>query len=170
MRTLVFAISLVFAITACSEAQKIEGGQDTAGPMPILGANETILTCFMDYHDAEARRANCIGQYTEVCTSISQNQSTHGMTQCASRETQAWTRQLEEVSALIVNDLDENPTLAFETTQNAWEAHREAHCRFEISIFEGGTISSVIYASCFTQITAERALELIEWRDAYQSY
>ena len=170
MRTLVFAISLVFAMSACSEAQKGEAGQVTTGPMPILGAPETILTCFMDYQDLESRRANCIGQYTEVCSSQRQNQSTHGMTQCASREAQAWTAQLDEISANILNDLDENPTHAFQVAENAWQASRDAHCQFEISIFEGGSISSVIYAGCINRATAERALELIQWHENYQSY
>jgi len=170
MRILAFAISLVFVFSACSEAQKGESGQVTSGPMPILGAPETILTCFMDYQDLDERRANCIGQYTEVCTSQSQNQTTHGMTQCASRENQAWMAQLEEISSEILSNLDENPTLAFENAQTAWQAYNEANCRFEISIFEGGSITSVIYAGCMNRATAERAIELIQWRENYQSY
>ncbi|HEX6042336.1 lysozyme inhibitor LprI family protein [Longimicrobium sp.] len=49
---------------------------------------------------------------------------------------------------------------ALRAAQRAWIAFRDAHCAFEASAFEGGTMQPMVEALCRANVTARRSNEL----------
>lgn len=44
--------------------------------------------------------------------------------------------------------------------QRAWIKYKEAHCKAEAAVFEGGSMQPLIYSSCLTELTNERSKQL----------
>jgi uncharacterized protein YecT (DUF1311 family) len=48
------------------------------------------------------------------------------------------------------------------TSQQAWLKHRQAHCTWVASKFDGGSIQPAIGASCYARLNRQRMTELLE--------
>ncbi len=47
--------------------------------------------------------------------------------------------------------------------QNAWIKFRDSSCEYERSVFEGGSVAPMIYASCIAKLTDRRTSDLQEY-------
>jgi uncharacterized protein YecT (DUF1311 family) len=168
MRIFVLAMSLAFGVAACAEAQKPQTSQ--TGPMPILSAGDTITTCLIDYQDLASRRATCVGQYSQICMAQPGGDTTLGMVECSADEYRAWDAVLNAQYGEFRSSLDEGPATALQVAQRAWIELRDADCAFSASLYEGGTLAQVVHSGCLMQETAERALDIAQWRDEFQAY
>ncbi|TMV91013.1 DUF1311 domain-containing protein [Thioclava sp. BHET1] len=121
----------------------------------------TVQACFKN---AKTVLPACIGDAANACEDQPGGSTTPGIAACLSGETQLWDDLLNEqykaARARLV--MQGGKTLSDELlkTQRAWIAFRDADCGLEYSIWEGGTIRSVMAASCQLSRTAQRALEL----------
>lgn len=46
------------------------------------------------------------------------------------------------------------------TAQRAWIAFRDAQCRYEAGVYEGGSMAPMVHSSCLTQLTEARTKDL----------
>ncbi|MFQ2812649.1 lysozyme inhibitor LprI family protein [Aeromonas caviae] len=46
------------------------------------------------------------------------------------------------------------------TAQRAWIAFRDAQCRYEVGVYEGGSMAPMVHSSCLTQLTEARTKDL----------
>jgi uncharacterized protein YecT (DUF1311 family) len=162
------AIGLSLGTTACVDAQKPQSSE--SGPMPVLSAADTITTCLIDNPDRASQADACIGQYSEICMSQPGGDTTLGMVECSADEYQAWDVVLNEEYGELRGALNDAPASSLQEAQRAWIELRDADCAFSASLYEGGTLAQVVHAGCLMHKTADRALEIMQWRDEFQAY
>ncbi|MFM5077672.1 lysozyme inhibitor LprI family protein, partial [Aeromonas caviae] len=46
------------------------------------------------------------------------------------------------------------------TAQRAWITFRDAQCRYEAGVYEGGSMAPMVHSSCLTQLTEARTKDL----------
>lgn len=129
-----------------------------------------VLACF-DAMAGDGDAPDCIGAAAEHCMERSQGgYSTAGMGACAAAETAIWDEMLNQVygdlrADMRAIDIDAGPDAlsradALRDAQRAWIAFRDADCVFSWTMFQEGTMRSLISAGCMLDMTAARALEL----------
>ncbi len=121
----------------------------------------------------------CIGVVYTPCTDSREGGTTAGMGDCGARETAVWSEKLEaSLAALLTGSLgqtdaepwnrpNENRRDAtvkgrdiLKDMQQTWIAWRAKKCDTLAMQAEGGTLSRVLYGSCFYEETARQALWL----------
>lgn len=137
------------------------------------GETESIRTCLAD----AARPMDCVGLTVRECTERPGGDTTVGMVDCITTETDAWDailndeykatmEQLRDADAtgdIAAPDLTRVATLR--EAQRAWIAFRDAECRAQYALWGGGTLRQVVGANCVMSETAERAIELRQMRE-----
>ena len=156
MRTLLSALAIALAASACGQAQD----KPQSGGMPILSAANTIEACYMD-HEPDARREQCVGAYATACMDLnSEGSTTIGMIECLAEERDAWDVRLNaryaELQPLLHNDRGRE---ALRDAQRAWIAYRDAECLFSSSRVAGGSIYNYIHTQCLNRITKSRVAD-----------
>ncbi|HYD74313.1 MAG TPA: lysozyme inhibitor LprI family protein [Candidatus Binatia bacterium] len=101
----------------------------------------------------------CKGRVSEPCLERPGGETTAGAGMCFVAEEAAWTAQLNAALARAQTDTTRASFLA--RSQEAWRAWREAECRYQASLYEGGSLSRVIAANCVADLTADRAIALL---------
>jgi uncharacterized protein YecT (DUF1311 family) len=79
------------------------------------------------------------------------------MATCLARETPAWDQRLTAAFNELRRQLPAKDFAALQAFQRAWIADRDAACR---TIGGEGTAGPVLFESCYTRLTALRAVEL----------
>lgn len=64
--------------------------------------------------------------------------------------------KLEALLAELRPTLDSEQRAALDSVQTQWQELRGADCRWESSLFEGGTVQSDIYQGCMSQLAGQR--------------
>jgi uncharacterized protein YecT (DUF1311 family) len=97
-----------------------------------------------------------------------EGQSTVGMVECISTETQAWddvlNKEYRRLLPLLKNEAAEDVKKA----QRLWIQARDADCRIPYYFYDGGSIVQTLGAQCVLDHTADRALLLRSWREMAQ--
>lgn len=156
---------LVLALTAAALATQ---PKPMGSPvMDILSAPDTISTCLRAHQGLAERRTECVGQFAEACMNFREGgQTTVGMMQCSMEEAEAWDAHLNSAYQTLRNRYQgQSAHQTLQDAQRAWIAFRDSDCGFMASIYEGGTIATVIHAGCMLDKTGQRALDLIEQTD-----
>ncbi len=116
----------------------------------------------------------CVGDASNNCQMIHDDGfdggTTLGITTCIVHETKFWDRllSLREVELTEQYAERDNSSFkqiisrvqAFEQAQISWRAHRDAECRFQYALWQGGTIRSIEAAGCQLSMTAKRLSHL----------
>ena len=119
-------------------------------------------------------RPDCIGAAANACQSATPDGfTTVGTVDCIGAETDAWDRILNDEYGALRGELDsqdasyggQDRSDALRDAQRAWIAYRDAECGLQWAFYQGGTIRSIVAASCHLDFTASRALELADMRD-----
>ena len=82
------------------------------------------------------------------------------MNQSAARGYYKVDAELNKVYKMLISKLDENRKSLLIKAENDWIKYRDAHCKFEASFYEGGSMQPMIYSSCLEGITQDRIKEL----------
>ncbi len=114
---------------------------------------------------------DCIGEAANLCQAAPGGSTTLGIASCLSAEAAAWDAILNEEyqarqaefqahdpigSAATVQELSDG----LRDAQRTWIAFRDADCNLRYKLFQGGSIRSIVGASCHLRKTAQRAIEL----------
>jgi uncharacterized protein YecT (DUF1311 family) len=75
--------------------------------------------------------------------------------------------ELNKVYKILMSKLDEKGKSLLIKAENDWIKYRDAHCKFEASFYEGGSMQPMIYSSCLESVTMERIKEL---KDAIKEF
>ncbi|UBH29550.1 lysozyme inhibitor LprI family protein [Aeromonas enteropelogenes] len=65
----------------------------------------------------------------------------------------------------LVATLDKEQLGRLKTAQRAWITFRDAQCRYEAGVYEGGSIAPLVYSSCLTNLTEQRTTDLLAQLD-----
>ena len=92
------------------------------------------------------------------------------MVACSQREEAVWDAMLNASYEALREAFDETQRTALLRAQRAWIAYRDANCALWYGLSDG-TIRQNLAAGCLSDMTARRALELMElqaWPDGNQ--
>lgn len=143
--------ALLFAF-ACLAAPPPAGAQTQP-------STDAVATCVAAAGASRAALNACKGGLLEPCIEAPGGETTGGMVSCYDGETRAWTSLLDAAVARAQGS--ESRAAYFAPSQEAWRAWRQAECRYQASYYEGGSLARVLAASCFAELTADRAIALI---------
>lgn len=118
-----------------------------------------LETCLGVAGDSRVALARCKGVIAEPCIEAPGGETTAGMVQCYGAEAEAWSVQLAAAVARARADAARAPYLA--QAEDAWRAWAQAECRYQASLYQGGSLARVLSASCTADLTAERAIAFL---------
>jgi len=104
----------------------------------------------------------CVGVVSSSCIAEEGGDTTMGMVQCYAREHAAWDGQLNAVYRRLRQG-DDGGESALQRAQRAWITFRDANCEAMTLPYSGGSLRSVLHASCMADMTAHRTIELIRF-------
>lgn len=148
MRRVVFIVTLALLPLPAppAHAQSQTGGQALETCLAAAGASMVALQA-------------CKGALSEPCLDQPGSETTVGSVQCLLAEERGWSAQLD---AALARGRANAPRAQFlQRSQEAWTAWREAECRYQASLYEGGSLARVLTASCRADLTADRAIALL---------
>ncbi|TPW31629.1 DUF1311 domain-containing protein [Martelella alba] len=139
----------------------------------IRYSNAATAACLADAGDAAARR-DCAGLSAKACEDATDDgATTYGMIECLRLETGYWDDLLNKTYQDLLKragDMDQanaddpRTTMLVRDTlrdmQRDWISFRDKTCTYEYSLWQGGTISGPVSASCFLRMTADQYLYL----------
>ena len=79
---------------------------------------------------------------------------------CAFQDYQQADAKLNAAYRKLVAMLDKDQLGRLKTAQRAWITFRDAQCRYEAGVYEGGTIAPLVHSSCLTNLTELRTKDL----------
>ena len=82
------------------------------------------------------------------------------MNLCADREFRARDAALNRIYKQILAKLDPAEQDECREVGRAWLTYRDANCRFQAAVYEGGTIQPLVRAMCLTRLTESRIEDL----------
>jgi uncharacterized protein YecT (DUF1311 family) len=137
----------------------------TLHALPVAAEPQIIATCLKAERKANRDGHACIGRISDPCLKLPGGETTVGMVQCADRETKIWDGLLNAAYRDLLHVLGDKAAASVRTAQRAWISARDADCRVPYDIFEGGTMAQPISANCVLEHTAQRTLQLRNWRE-----
>ena len=137
-------------------------------PLPVSGQTLTVsevqIRACADNAPAWEGLPQCVTDAANDCQTLPGGSTTIGIVDCLSAETAVWDAILNEEYAKARSLFDdvggEDLTISLRDAQRAWIAFRDADCAMRYQRWIGGTIRSVVSASCQLTMTASRALAL----------
>ncbi len=82
------------------------------------------------------------------------------MNQCAGKAFRAADATMNQVYRKLVSLLDEEEKPQLTEAQTAWLRYRDTNCEFVADQYKGGSIRSLIQATCLGDMTKRRTVEL----------
>ena len=79
---------------------------------------------------------------------------------CAFQDYQRADAKLNAAYKKRVASLEKAQLERLRTAQRAWIAFRDAQCRYEAGVYEGGSMAPMVHSSCLTQLTEARTKDL----------
>jgi uncharacterized protein YecT (DUF1311 family) len=68
--------------------------------------------------------------------------------------------ELNKVYKQVMNAINPSEKQALIASQKAWITYRDLECKFQSIGYTGGSMYPMVYASCMTDMTKKRTLEL----------
>ncbi|HEH9431824.1 TPA: DUF1311 domain-containing protein [Aeromonas sobria] len=84
---------------------------------------------------------------------------------CAMQDYTKADAELNAAYKTLVATLDKDQLGRLKTAQRAWITFRDAQCRYEAGVYEGGSIAPLVHSSCLTKLTEQRTKDLIAQLD-----
>ncbi|MGL4915460.1 MAG: lysozyme inhibitor LprI family protein [Aeromonas allosaccharophila] len=84
---------------------------------------------------------------------------------CAMQDYTKADAELNAAYKKLAATLDKEQLGRLKTAQRAWITFRDAQCRYEAGVYEGGSIAPLVHSSCLTKLTEQRTKDLIEQLD-----
>ncbi|MDX7901349.1 lysozyme inhibitor LprI family protein [Aeromonas media] len=84
---------------------------------------------------------------------------------CAFQDYQRADARLNAAYKKRVATLDKAQLDRLRTAQRAWITFRDAQCRYEAGVYEGGSMAPLVHSSCLTKLTEQRTKDLISLED-----
>jgi len=84
---------------------------------------------------------------------------------CAFQDYQRADARLNAAYKKRVATLDKVQLDRLRTAQRAWITFRDAQCRYEAGVYEGGSMAPLVHSSCLTKLTEQRTKDLISLED-----
>lgn len=162
-------------------AAALAAGPAAATEHEVKTYGHVLEACYLAAEDADARTA-CIGQMAETCMETEEGgYSTLGMASCNSGEMRVWdfflnTEFKNTMDWAKAADADEginfpefaNRAESLRDAQRAWIAFRDAECGLAYAQWGAGSMRHISGTSCLLQMTAERTIELVGYREFQQ--
>jgi uncharacterized protein YecT (DUF1311 family) len=82
------------------------------------------------------------------------------MNQCADRQGRQAQGKLDALLKELAGVLEKGEGTRLAAVQKAWASYRDAHCEWQASVFEGGSIQPMERLTCFSSVTWNRIDEL----------
>jgi|GEM_PF-1628370 len=150
-------------------AQASSSTEAGAGGVPLLTVDAAqVRDCFVQM--GQGAVVDCIGLAANACQLAEGGATTSGIVECLAQETRIWDERLnaqyQELRGMMREQDEGNPESgisrvdALRGVQRAWITPRDAECGYAYARYQGGTIRSVVAASCQLEQTAERAFTL----------
>ncbi|WP_323939547.1 lysozyme inhibitor LprI family protein [Aeromonas caviae] len=79
---------------------------------------------------------------------------------CAFQDYQRADAKLNAAYKKWIASLEKAQLERLRTAQRAWIAFRDAQCRYEAGVYEGGSMAPMVHSSCLTQLTEARTKDL----------
>ncbi|WP_348684923.1 lysozyme inhibitor LprI family protein [Aeromonas bestiarum] len=79
---------------------------------------------------------------------------------CAFQDYQRADAKINTAYKKLAATLDKEQLGRLKTAQRAWITFRDAQCRYEAGVYEGGTIAPLVHSSCLTNLTEQRTKDL----------
>jgi len=137
-----------------------------ASTPPAIADDAGAITSCLDAERKAGRDGGaCSGHISGPCLAQPGGETTAGMVQCADRETKVWDDLLNAEYKRLLGVLDDKAAAGVRSAQRAWIALRDADCKVPYDIFEGGSMAHPISANCVLNHTAQRTLQLRNWRE-----
>ena len=89
-------------------------------------------------------------------------QNTIEMRECESKNMKEADAELNKIYKQLMSRIDKNQKDKLKAAELAWIKYRDAHCEFEASFYEGGTMQPQVHSSCLRAMTEKRTKELQE--------
>jgi uncharacterized protein YecT (DUF1311 family) len=156
MRRVGMVLALVLAFQAASDTAD---AQVDAVLRDSGGWGQALEACVVAAGASRAALERCKGGLASDCVEGAGGDTTVGMARCYDGEARAWTAQLD--AALERARADDARATLLARSQEAWVVWRQAECRYQAAYYEGGSLARVLAASCFADLTADRAIALI---------
>lgn len=123
---------------------------------------EVVEACFVAAVDNGTNDPSCIGNASNACQELPGGATTPGIAGCISDEAAAWDVILNREYTRTKDAYGhiEGASDKLLQAQRAWITMRDADCDVAYDKAEGGSIRSVLGASCRMAHTAQRALQL----------
>jgi uncharacterized protein YecT (DUF1311 family) len=135
----------------------------TGWAQELTVSSDRIRSCAAET-PAYAAEAACAGQEANVCQGLSGGSTTIGIVTCLSAETAVWDAMLNEEygkARVVFGQIGgDELQVSLRDAQRAWIAFRDAECAMLYQKNIGGTIRSLVSASCKMNMTASRAIAL----------
>lgn len=152
------AVPCFLFISACATTPAATATQPLSPRPPPEGAIERCIAATT--MDQAARRA-CVGQVTSACIeSDDGNSSTLGVVSCATIERTQWAALREQYLARLRARESEAQRAMLDTMLAEHERWAQARCAYAASLYEGGSLARVLWASCARDAEAELVLDL----------
>lgn len=173
MKPVRFAVLIPLAFAAPAAADDDDYEADKYGP--------ALIECYKAAGD-RGERLDCLGSMAQTCMEAEEGgYSTLGMSRCHHGEGKAWDRFLnaeyrETMTSMKALDADEAESFpefarraeALKAAQRAWIGWRDANCEMDYALWGSGSMRHIAGTECVMRMTAERAVELIDLREAMQ--
>ncbi|QYJ01749.1 DUF1311 domain-containing protein [Thalassovita mediterranea] len=161
--TVATALALITGSSAYGQKSDLAGARGT-----------TVLEdCLAEAEAGDRDRQSCVGKMYDACPGNAG--STLEMVTCITDETAFWDARLNQVYRELMAlyqqqdaEFDDayNMAARLRETQRGWIEWRDLKCRFAYDEFRGGTLGRITGADCIMNMTAERAFELEDLKDA----
>lgn len=121
----------------------------------------SVVFCSLAADLVEAKEPTYSPQYAQ-CVKAS-NGNMFAMIDCSSAELAVWDKALNANYKSLMAMLNQQQQKALIAAQLLWIKYRDANCAFALDP-DGGQMARLSGNSCFLRMTAERALELKDFR------
>lgn len=139
----------------------------------LIYSNAQTANCLANSEMPE-EFTSCVGRSSEACMNAnSLGGSTIGMGGCLNYEYEFWDARLNHVYQRVMANAKENDAYnaseglgappsapALRDMQRAWIPFRDARCRYEHTLWAGGTGGGPAVVACLMDVTAEQTLFL----------
>lgn len=151
MRQLFFALAFVLAACATPHASASDALEPDYKPL--------LESCLNAAADDEAFSA-CRGAASRPCID-DDGGTTSGVIFCYYQELEVWTGRMDS-AVRFLNERFPDSAETIADAQHSWTAFRESECRYQIQMWGEGSGARVAYMHCMAEMTADRALTLME--------
>lgn len=109
----------------------------------------------------DSKTLSLSGVFKMVGVDCEEALSQRGMEDCARQNYKREVWQLEKNMAQILKPLGPARQRQFKAAQQTWEQFRKQQCNFDASRYEGGTMETLEYFTCMSDLTQQRNEDLL---------